>query len=128
MSAGMSVVHNRKNKYIDLFSKVFSNLKVLYIFPLISIFINYITYTISDSKVSIFFLFLFNFISYILMVIKEDAVDVINDNIKKIKDISKNNSVKIIIFLNKMIWLDKLILFGELLMILRCILILFEIN
>lgn len=128
ISAGISIVHNKKNKYIDLFRKIISNIKILYILPLVAILINYVTFNTSDSKVSIIFLILFSIISYILINIKSEVVVWISDNIIKIKDISKSNSIKIINYLNKMLWLDKFIFLGEFLMIIRCVLILLEIN
>ena len=48
----------------------------------------------------------------------------ISDNIKKIKGISKDNSLKIISFINRLILLDKFIFFGELIMIIRFVVIL----
>ncbi|MBQ2873094.1 MAG: zinc metallopeptidase [Bacilli bacterium] len=128
ISAGISIVHNSKNKYIEFFRKIFSNIKILYIFPLIAILINYSTYNISDAKVSIIFLIFFSIISYILINIKNQAFMWTIDNINKIKDISKSNSDKIVKFIDKIIWLDKFIFFGELIMIIRYVLILLEIN
>lgn len=128
MSSGISALHNKKNKYIELFSRMFSNIKTLYIFPLLAILINCSTYNVSDAKVSIIFLILFSIISYILIDIKVDASIWINDNIRKIKDVSKNSTLKIISFLDKIIWIDKFIFFGELIMIIRCVLILLKIS
>ena len=38
MEAGISIIDSNKNKYINFFSMMFSNLKILYIFPLLSSF------------------------------------------------------------------------------------------
>ena len=127
IEAGISVVDNNKNKYINLFRNMFSNLKILYIFPLITIFINNATYTLNDAKISLLFVGLFSFINYILYGIKNNACLWINDNISKIKEINKDNRDKIIKFINNILLFDKLILFGEMLMLFRFILILFEI-
>ena len=67
-------------------------------------------------------------ISYILIDIKSQASIWISDNIKKIKDISKDNGLRITNFINRLILLDKFIFFGEFIMIIRCVLILLEIN
>lgn len=128
IEAGISIVDSKKNKYIDFIRRIFSNLKVLYIIPIIAIFINNATYSISDAKVSIVFFILFSFISYILIDIKEQASLWINDNIKRVKDISKENSMEIMKFINNILLLDKIIFFAELIMICRCLLILFQIS
>ena len=127
IEAGISVVDSFKNKYIDIFRKIFSNLKILYIFPLVSLIINYSTYNISDAKVSLVFIILFTVVSYILIDIKSQACMWISDNIKKIKNINNNNFNKIINYINRLILLDKLIFFSELIMIIRCIAIMLEV-
>ena len=126
MEAGISVIDNQKNKYIDLFRKIFSNLKILYIFPFIAILINNASYNISDAKVSIIFLGLFSVISYMIIDIKSQASEWISNNIKKIKEVSKDNSLKIVSFINRLLWLDKFIFFGELIMIIRFVMIMLE--
>jgi len=124
IEAGISVVDNNKNNYIDIFRKIFSNLKILYIFPIIAVFINNSSFNISDAKVSMIFILLFSVITYILIDIKSQASMWISDNIKKIKGIDKDNSLKIISFINRLILLDKFIFFGELIMIIRFVVIL----
>jgi len=124
IEAGISVVDNKGNKYIDIFRKIFSNLKILYIFPIIAVFINNSSFNISDAKVSMIFILLFSVITYILIDIKSQASMWISDNIKKIKGIDKDNSLKIISFINRLILLDKFIFFGELIMIIRFVVIL----
>lgn len=124
LEAGISIVDDTKNKYIDLFRKIFSNLKILYIFPLIAIIINHLTYNISDANISIIIVILFAVISYMLYDIKSSSYFWISENIGKIKDINKNSCLMIINYINKMLWLDKFIFVGELIMILRFILIL----
>lgn len=128
IEAGVSIVDKEKNNYIKLFSKVTSNLKTTYILPLIALIINYSTYNISDAKVSVVVLVLFTIISYMIIDIHNQAYLWISDNIKKVKDISKKNKEDIIGFIRKLLCLDKMIFFGEVIMILRYLLILFEIN
>ena len=128
IEAGISIIDDYKNKYINLFRQLVPNLKLLYIFPILSLFINHSTYNVSDARVSIIFIILFMIISYILYNIKYDACFCISNNIKKIKEISKDNHNRVIRFMNKILWLDKFIFFGEFIMILRSILILLEIN
>ena len=127
MEAGISIIDSNKNKYINFFSMMFSNLKILYIFPLLSIIINYSTYNVNDAKISLLFIMLFSIIFYILIDIKSQASFWISDNLKKIKSISEKNSNKIINYINRLILLDKLIFFGELVIIIRCVAILLEI-
>ena len=128
IEAGISVVDDNKNKFINIVRVVFSNLKWLYIFPIIAIFINYSTYNISDAKVSILFIALFIIISYMMIDLKTMAYSWINDNLGKIKSINKENRNKIINFVNRVIFFDKIIFFGYLIMIIRFVLILLEIN
>lgn len=128
VEAGISLVDDNKNKYINIFRKLFSNLKLLYLFPLISIFINSVTYNVSDAKISIIFLSLFIIVTYIFVDIKMEAVNCIINNINKIRNISRDNSVKIINFINKLIFLDKVIFIGELIMVIRFVSILLKIN
>lgn len=128
IEAGISIVDNSKNKYIEICRKIFSNLKILYLFPILAIFINSVTYTISDSKVSIIFIVIITFITYMLIDIKSNVNEWIRDNLRRIKDINKDNSIKIMNFINKILWLDKFIFLGELIMIVRFIMILLEIN
>ena len=126
MEAGVSVVDNKKNKYIDVFRVIFSNLKWLYIFPLVAIFINNSSFNVSDAKVSVIFMVIFAFVAYVLLDIRGQACYFVSENLKKIKDVSKGNREKIVSFMNKMVLCDKLIYFGELLMIIRFALIMLD--
>lgn len=126
--AGISVVDNKKNKYIDFFRVIFNNLKLLYIFPLIALFINNSSFSVNDAKVSIFIGLVLSFISYILIEIKNDSIDWVNNNLKKIKNINKDNRNKIISYMNRLIFFDKFIYFGELIMVIRLVLIILGSN
>ena len=126
--AGISVVDNKKNKYIDVFRVIFNNLKLLYIFPLIALFINNSSFSVNDAKVSIFIGLVLSFISYILIEIKNESIDWVSNNLKRIKNINKDNRNKIISFMNRLILFDKFIYFGELIMVIRLVLIMLEIN
>lgn len=128
IEAGISVIDNKKNTYIEMFRKAFSNLKVLYLLPLVGILINNVTYNVSDVRVSIIFIIIFIFIAYMLIDIKSQVSVWICESLDKIKDISKDNCLKIKKFINKMMWLDKFIFFGELIMIIRFVAILLEFN
>lgn len=128
IEAGISVVDNNKNKYIDIFRIVFNNLKLLYIFPLLAIFINNSSFSVNDAKISIFICVILSFISYILIEIKSDGIYWVSNDLKKIKNISKNNGEKIISFMNRLMLLDKLIYFGELIIVIRLVLIMLKIN
>lgn len=128
IEAGISTLDDNKNKFINIVRIVFSNLKWLYIFPIIAIFINCSTYNISDAKVSMVFLLLFMFISYILIDIKTMACTWISDNLKNIKSINKENREKIIDFVDSVIFFDKFIFFGYLIMMIRFVVILLEIH
>lgn len=126
--AGISVVDNKKNKYIDILRLVFNNIKLLYVFPLVALFINNSSFNVSDAKISIFVGLILSFISYILIEIKSDGIYWVSNNLKKIKNINKNNRDRIIKFMNSLILFDKFIYFGELIMVIRLVLIILEIK
>lgn len=127
LEAVISVIDDKKNIYIDYIRKIFSNLKILYIFPLIAILINNLSFNVSDAKASIFFLVIFTFISYILVNIKIQASCWIRENLKKISGISKDNRLKIDNFIDRLVFFDKIIFFGEVIIIIRLMLIFFDI-
>ena len=123
----MSAVDNIKNKYIDMGRKIISNLKILYLLPIVSILINGCTYNIGDVRFGMVFIVLFTFITYMMIDIKSQANEWVCKNIDKVESINKENSLRIIKFMDKILWLDKFIFFGELLMIIRFVGILLEI-
>ena len=49
LSAGISIVDKQKNKYISILNKITNNLKLLYILPIATIIINFMTYTKEDT-------------------------------------------------------------------------------
>lgn len=111
LEAGISAIDNNKNKYINIIRIVFSNLKILYIFPVLALLINNLSFNVNDVKVNIILMFLFILISYIIIDIKKTAYVWIVDNIDKIKDISKDNSLKIFNFIDIVILFDRCIFF-----------------
>lgn len=127
IEAGISIVDNNKNKYIDLFRNFFSNLKMLYVFGVVSIFINNSSFNVSDAKVSMIFMLIFILISYILLDIKSSGFNYVSNKLENIKETSVDKADKVIGFMNKFLWCDKLIYYGEVLMVVRMVLIMFEI-
>ena len=117
MEAGISIVDNRKNKFITFFSKIISNLKYLYIFPICAVFFNVFASSIGDAKIGLLFTGICIIISYILINIKSEGISLISNKINKI--IGKEDSISIIDFLNKIILFDKAIFIGELIMVIR---------
>ena len=128
MEAGISVVDNNKNKYINFLRNIFNNLKLLYIFPIVSLFISSSSFYVNDAKVSIVFLLIITFIIYVILDIKSLAIEWIGNNLDKLKDMDENNKLKVIKYINKFLWCDKLIYYGHFIMIIRLILIIFEIK
>ena len=116
MEAGISAIDDKKNKYINIFRNIISNLKYLYILPIIAIGINSITYNIGDARIGIVLLAIFSIISYMLIDIKSNASLWIASNIRIIKNIDVSKIMK---FINNIILFDKLIFLGELIMIIR---------
>ena len=127
IESGISVIDNNKNKFINLFRKIFPNLKLIYIFPILSVVINSLSYNISDAKSSMIFIILFSIISYMYTNIKDEVVLWINNNMSNIKSINKEDSFKIISFIKKINLLDKIIFISQLLMIVRFVAIILEI-
>ena len=126
IEAGISCIDDKKNKVINFLRNIFPNLKMLYIFSLVAIVINEQTFNISDAKVSIIFFLFFAIISYIIISIKGNGIWNISNNIDKIKAINKENRIKVIGFMNKINILDKLVFISELLMIIRCVMIILD--
>lgn len=123
MEAGISAIDDKHNKYINLFRKIISNLKYLYILPIVASIVNGLTFNIGDAKIAIVLLIVFSIISYILIDIKSNAALWIVQNIKKVKKIE---SKEIIRFINNIVLCDKLIFLGELMMIIRLVAILLK--
>ena len=71
---------------------------------------------------------MFTFITYILLDIRSQSSYFISENLEKIKDITKDNRLKIVSFIDKLLWCDKFILFGQFVMIIRLVLIMLEIR
>ena len=124
IESGVSVIDNKGNKSIEFFRKIIPSLKYLYIFPIFMIGVNSVTYNISDAKVSIVFGIVALMISYILVNIKSESVLLLSSKIKKIKGINNDNKNKIISFINKVIFFDKLIFMSEGIMIIRFVMLL----
>ena len=117
MEAGISIVDNKKNKFIVFFSKIISNLKYLYIFPICAVLFNIFSSSVSDAKIGLLIVSICIFISYVLINIKSEGIFLISNKINKIID--KDDGVSIINFLNRIILFDKLIFIGELVMVIR---------
>ena len=58
--------------------------------------------------------------------LKTMAYNFICDNIRNIDSINEKNKIKIVSFMNRFLLCDKLIFFGELLMIVRLLFIMFN--
>lgn len=125
MEAGISAIDDRHNKSLNFFRKLISNLKCLYILPIVAIIINGVTYNIGDARIGLFLVVIFSIISYMLIDIKSNAVLWIVKNIKKVKVTSNQIIIR---FLNNIVLFDKLIFLGELIMIIRFIAILLQMN
>lgn len=118
------MVDKKNNKYLNFLRSIFVNLKLLYIFPMISLLINNSSFNVNDAKVSIVFVLIFVFFAYMLLDIRIQSVYWINENLTKIKILKKEDNGKIINFINKFIFLDKIFYCGELLIIFRLLMML----
>ena len=126
MEAGISGIDNNKNKAINIFRRIVSNLKLLYLLPIIAIGVNSVTHNISDAKVSIVVIGFFSTINYFIIDIKSEANIWISEHIKHIKVISKVNRDKVLKFINNVILVDKVIFWAQLIMLIRYVFIIIK--
>lgn len=126
MEAGISVIDRKGNKYINIFKKIVSNLKILYIFPIVTVIINLITYTKGDARIGIMLVLVSTLVVYMINSIVMDASRWICDNIKKVKSVDKNGKDKIVNYFNNIVNLNRIIFIGELVSIIMMVAILID--
>lgn len=126
MEAGISVIDRKGNKYINIFKKIVSNLKILYIFPIVTVIINLITYTKGDAKIGLILVIISTLVIYMINSIVMDANDWVCNNIKKVKSVDNDGKDKIISYLNNIVNLNKIIFLGELISIITMVAILID--
>ena len=122
MEAGISASNH---KSLDMLSKILSNLKKLYVLPIIIIFINSVTYNLGDARLAIPLVTICALASYLLIEIKTDAYFWLEKKINKKLKIDKERVLK---YIKQLITIDKLIFFGELIMIIRFVAIILGIS
>lgn len=128
MEAGISVIDNNKNREINFFRRFFSNLKWLYVIPLVVIFIISEINTTEDGVILGFLIFISIYFMYMFINIKNKAYNWIVMNIDRIKQINKKDQMKVINFINKMMLCDKFIFWGELVGFLKVVMILLNLK
>lgn len=121
MEAGVSVIDKKGNKLIDIFKTIVSNLKILYIFPIITVIVNFITYTKGDAKIGLILVIISTLVIYMINSILINANDWVCNNIKKVKSVDNNGKDKIISYLNNIVNLNKIIFLGELISIITMV-------
>ena len=126
MEAGVSVIDRKGNKFINIFKNIVSNLKILYIFPIVTVIVNFITYTKGDARIGLVIVLISGIISYMINSIVVDASDWVCNNIKKIKSVDKNGKDKIISYLNNIVNLNKIMYLGESISIITMVAILID--
>lgn len=119
--AGISSIDKQNNKYIKLFKKIISNLKMLYLFPIITMIVNALSYTVMDAKIGIIIIAVASIITYIYISILTEANEWVSKKIKNIKTISKKNLLEIVKYNNNIINFNKIMFIGELIGIIRMI-------
>lgn len=122
LEAGILIVDKNKNKFIEIFRRIFSNLKLIYLFSIVALFVSNSVYTCSNAKIGIFLILFISLFNYIYMSIKLCGCSWVSDNIVKVNDISLENKKVIISYMYKFIYLDYIILISEGLMIIRLLL------
>jgi len=118
IESGISV---NDSKFINIFSKIIPTLKIINLFWLISLFINYISVNISDAKIGLFIIGIIIIIRYLYISILNNSYNFISENIKKIKGIKKENSNNILNFVSKTIVFNKMQFIAEILIIIRMV-------
>ena len=127
MEASLSVIDKKGNKYINIFKKIINNLKILYIFPLITVIVNFITYTKGDARIGLVIVLISTIMVYIVNNIVMEASRWVCDNINNVKNINQDGKDKIINYFNKIINLNRIIFIGELVSIIMMVAILIQI-
>lgn len=122
MEAGISAADN---KYLSILSKVLTNLKKLYVLPIVIVIVNSGTYNLGDARIAIPLVVICALASYMMIDIKNGAYLWLDEHINKKIKIDKEKVLK---YINRIIMIDKLIFFGELLMIIRFVAIILGIN
>ena len=115
MESSISAVDDKKSS-IEIFRKVVSSLKYLYILPIVALVINSVTYNIGNARIGLIFVLLFSIINIVIIDIHESSFTWLNKHIKRIKSIDKDKVLK---FINNIILFDKLLLFGEFIIVVR---------
>lgn len=128
IEAGISVIDNNKDREINFFRRFFSNLKWLYVIPLVVIFIISEINTTEDGVILGFLIFISIYFMYMFINIKNKAYNWIVMNIDRIKQINKKDQMKVINFINKMMLCDKFIFWGELVGFLKVVMILLNLK
>lgn len=128
IEAGISVIDNNKDREINFFRRFFSNLKWLYVIPLVVIFIISQINTTEDGVILGFLIFISIYFMYMFINIKNRAYYWIVMNIDRIKQINKKDQMKVINFINKMMLCDKFIFWGELVGFLKVVMILLNLK
>lgn len=126
MEAGVSVIDKKGNKFINIFKNIVSNLKILYIFPIITVIVNFITYTKGDAKIGLILVIISTLVIYMINSILINANDWVCNNIKKVKSVDNNGKDKIISYLNNIVNLNKIIFLGELISIITMVAIIID--
>ena len=121
MEAGVSVIDKKGNKFINIFKNIVSNLKILYIFPIITVIVNFITYTKGDAKIGLILVIISTLVIYMINGILINANDWVCNNIKKVKSVDNDGKDKIISYLNNIVNLNKIIFLGELISIITMV-------
>lgn len=121
IETGSFISDSKGNKFIELCRKIIPSLKILYILPIVSVFISCSTYSINDSKLSMFIILLFVILHFSIINLKKETQDLILEQKIELKN-------KIMSFVKLLISLDYLILFGYILMMFRFVMIIFNIN
>ena len=118
---GVYGVDDGKHKSLNFLRQLLPSIKIICIFPILALFINNVTYNLSDARIGVIALTICVLLEYILINIKSEGINYVTKSLKKVTNISKKHSDKIIKFLNNDLLITRLIYASEFLMLLRVI-------
>jgi Zn-dependent membrane protease YugP len=117
---GYFVSDKNNNKFVKICSKILPMIKMLYILPFISIFLSFSIFSYPDSVVGALCIVLFISITFLLIDVKKQTISLVKGNAKTKEQFDVEN---VISFMNRILLLDYCIIFGEMILLFRFILL-----
>lgn len=123
LQAGVSIV---ERGFVDNFKRIFPSLKVIELFGIVSLVLNYISMTVSDAKIGIVLMGIIVIIRYFYMDILYSSYNFVSDKIKKIKEVKQDKRIDVLNFINRVILCNRIQFVAELIIMVRFVMLLFN--